>query len=119
MSPKRCILVVEDEWLLASELSGRLQDAGFDVIGPAPSVRDAVKFMETATPDAAILDIQLLGETSFPVAARLAERSIPFFFVSGHSRADFADELRDAVLLPKPADWTAVLRVLRAKLGEV
>jgi DNA-binding response OmpR family regulator len=116
--PKRRVLVVEDEWLLASEISGRLQEAGFEVIGPSPSVRDALNLMETATPDAAMLDCQLLGETSFEIAARLAEKSIPYFFLSGHSRSDFADELGGAAVLAKPVDWMAVMGTLRKMLGE-
>jgi DNA-binding response OmpR family regulator len=116
VSPKKRILIVEDEWLLASELSSRLQDAGFDVVGPASSVADALGYVELSYPDAAILDIQLIGEKSFPIAARLTERSIPFFFLSGHSSADFEEDLGDAIVLPKPADWTSVLDVLRGKL---
>jgi len=110
------ILLVEDEWLLAADATDRLEDAGYRVVGPFGAVSDALRELERELPDAAILDIQLVSETSFPIARRLIDRGVPFFFLSGHSKADYAAELGDATVLPKPPNWGQVLRLLEQKL---
>jgi DNA-binding response OmpR family regulator len=116
VSEAKCILVVEDEWLLASELSRRLRHAGYDVMGPVPATADAAELLDKAKPDAAVLDVQLDGEVSFSLAARLMEVSVPLLFLSGHSTGDFPRQLQGQTVLAKPADWDAVLRVLKEKL---
>jgi DNA-binding NarL/FixJ family response regulator len=76
------VLIVEDSYLLALTLEDMLTEAGADVVGIAPSVAIALKAMERHTIDIACLDINLGGETSFPLADALAMRGIPFVFVS-------------------------------------
>lgn len=82
----RCrILVAEDEYLLADEMTQDLADAGADVIGPAASVRDAIGLLEeTREVDGAILDINLGGELVFPVADALHARNVPIVFTTGY-----------------------------------
>src|SRR5262249_32607192 len=80
------IRVVEDEGLVAAEISRIRQDAGFQVVGPARSVEKALHLLNGVGCDVAILDIQLGGETSELIASVLTARGTPFVTVSGYSR---------------------------------
>nr|WP_244755782.1 response regulator [Pseudoxanthomonas helianthi] len=83
----RRILVAEDEYLLAQALADALQDAGASVAGPVGGVNDALRSLAgPPLPDAAILDMNLGGESVYPVADRLLEQGIPFVFTSGYDR---------------------------------
>jgi CheY-like chemotaxis protein len=81
----RRILVVEDEYLLADELAQELGDAGAEVLGPVPTIERALAVLdENATPDGAILDVNLGGVSVFPLADTLIERGVPVIFTSGY-----------------------------------
>ena len=103
------ILVVEDEALLAVDLSLTLEDEGARVAGPCMTVKDAMRF--DGPIDAAVLDVDLRGEAVFPVADRLHADGTPFVFHTG--RADL-DELRtryggEVPILAKPSTPEALI----------
>ncbi len=97
------ILVVEDEYDLATRMQRDLTERGVDVVGPVPSVADAFELM-SATPslDGAILDVNLQGELAFPLAEALRKRNIPFVFVSGYDRPIVPQEFQDVRFYSKP-----------------
>jgi CheY-like chemotaxis protein len=80
------ILVVEDEPLLAMASADLLADSGCNVAGPVSSVKQGMRLIEQEAIDGAILDINLRGEMVFPLADALAERSIPFVYVTGYGK---------------------------------
>ena len=81
----RRILVVEDEYLIATTLQDALENAGAVVVGPAPSVDKAIKQIESEPHiDAAVLDVNLGGMLAYPVADMLVAKNIPFVFTSGY-----------------------------------
>jgi CheY-like chemotaxis protein len=80
------ILVVEDEYFIADDTRRRLESLGASVIGPAASVARAIALIRWHKVDAAILDIKLNGETSYPVAEELERLAIPFVFASAYDR---------------------------------
>lgn len=84
----RRILIVEDEYLIAINLVEALQAAGCVVIGPAPSVKEAIKLIESNQIDAAVLDVNLGGSRADPIANALLARKIPFIFTSGYEDGD-------------------------------
>jgi len=96
------VLVVEDEMLLAMQLEDTLADFGCDVVGPVAHVADGVKLAGSERLDGAILDINVAGAEVFPVARQLAERSIPFIFVSGYASANLPPEWCGRPTLQKP-----------------
>ena len=96
------VLVVEDEWLIALDLADEVTAAGYEVIGPVLSVSAALELLDTVGPDAALLDVNLDGEMSYPIAEILAARSIPFIFVSGYAAGQIRADFRDIPLLGKP-----------------
>ena len=82
------VLVVEDEIFASMLVEDELRDAGATVLGPAPSVGDALRLVEAAAADggisAAVLDINLDGRHVAPVADRLAALGVPFVFATGY-----------------------------------
>lgn len=97
-----CILVVEDEPLVALELTHCLRDAGFAVMGPARSVGQAMQLLESGGCDAAVLDINLGEETSEPIARELIRLGKPFFTVSGYAADQRPDVFACAPAFSKP-----------------
>ncbi len=96
------ILVVDDEAIVALEISGILLKAGFEVVGPARAVSQSLSLINEAGCDAAVLDFNLGSETSEPVALRLTERGTPFVTVSGYSRKQLPAMFAGAPALTKP-----------------
>ncbi len=99
------ILIVDDEPLIAMMAEEWLSELEHAVIGPAYDLDGALALAEGDRPDAAILDLTLGTQDSYPVAARLRELTVPFAFASGHGREFLAPEFRDALLLPKPFEF--------------
>jgi two-component SAPR family response regulator len=81
------LLVVEDDYFIIEELLRELERAGAEIIGPAAQLRQALHLAQTAPNlDGAILDINVQGELIFPVADAIAERGLPFVFLTGYDR---------------------------------
>ena len=91
------ILLVEDEYLIAMMAEDMLRTLGAEVIGPAATVDAALKLLEDAEIDCAVLDVNLKHGTSDAVADRLREDAIPYIFATGHGHRDI-----DAIILSKP-----------------
>lgn len=79
------ILVVEDEFLIALSTQSTLEDAGFQILGPASSVKAALDLLDSERPSAAVLDINLRGEFVTPVARRLEALDVPFVLYSSYA----------------------------------
>ena len=101
----RRILVVEDDPLIAMELADLLAGRGAEPMGPAPTVRAALAALAESRPEAAVLDLNLRGERSTPVAAALREAGVPFVLATGYARSQIEEpELAGIPLVPKPVD---------------
>jgi CheY-like chemotaxis protein len=99
----RRLLVVEDDFLIAEELQDELIEAGVDVIGPVPTVAEALQLISAnAALDGAILDVNLGGEKVFPVVDALRQRGIPCVFVTGYDRRSIPATYADVPLCEKP-----------------
>jgi DNA-binding LytR/AlgR family response regulator len=112
----RCLLVVEDEFMIALDLAQWLEELGMQVIGPAGSVSDALKLVEANAGriDGALLDINLRGERVYPVADALAVRGLPFAFTSGYDDMVIAPPYANAQRYEKPVDRGRVVEWLAA-----
>ncbi|WP_374446958.1 response regulator [Stella sp.] len=113
------VLVLEDEALVAMLLEDMLADLGCETVGPFAELADAEAFVaaEPAGADAAIIDVNVAGEASYPLATRLAEGGIPFAFSTGYDPAGIPAEWRGRPALSKPfmlPDVERVLRLLRS-----
>src|SRR5215207_10159342 len=96
------VLIVEDDWLIAEDHAGILRGAGYCVIGPCASVGSALAAIDGNSIHAALLDVDLRIEKSYPVALRLQQLGIPFLFISGKDEKDVAGELSSGNFLSKP-----------------
>lgn len=97
------VLVVEDMYLVALDLADQLADLGCVVVGPAASVKQAFERIDGVELDGAILDVNLAGERSFPIAEWLASRGIPFVFLTGYDSVTvFPPEFLQIPRLAKP-----------------
>ena len=100
------VLVVEDEFLIATDTAETLIEAGHEVAGPACTVDEAVRLVEASTPDLALIDVNLHGRRDGPALAReLQERyGIPCLFVT--AQPALAREHRELAVgvLAKPFD---------------
>jgi CheY-like chemotaxis protein len=100
-SPRRA-LIVEDEMFVAILIEDMLLELGYDVAGMASRVATALPLVGTLDFDFAILDVNLAGEMSFPVADALAERGLPYFFASGYGQLGIVAPHAHRPVLSKP-----------------
>jgi len=100
------IMVVEDEALIAMVLVDHLQEIGLSAVGPFSRVADALKVDEEL--DAAILDVNLGGESVYPVADMLHARGIPFVFMTGYGSASIDPRFATVPVLRKPIEAKAL-----------
>lgn len=96
------VLVVEDEVLVAWALDDMLVALGCCVVGPAARVDQALAMIAATAIDAAVLDLNLNGQRSYPVADALAGQGIPFMFSTGYHKDSIADGYQDFPMLQKP-----------------
>lgn len=109
----RQVLVVEDEYILAEDMRQALEEAGATVLGPAPSVADAIALIEAeAAIDGAVLDVSLDGEMVFPVADMLTEREIPFVLTTGYGASSVPARYANVTRCEKPVEADELARVL-------
>ncbi len=108
----RRIIIVEDEPLVAMDLESMLTSAGCDVVGSAGTLDAARLLVAQARCDAALLDVNLAGQSVDELAAALTQKNIPFAFVTGYGREGIPPGFRDAVLLNKPFGQNQLLAVM-------
>lgn len=107
----RRVLLVEDEFLILAMLCDMITDAAAVVVGPATTVDEALQLAKAAEMDAAILDMNLNGQWSDPVAETLVGRGIPFVFTTGYGVTERS--LRyGARTVAKPYSWEDLEREL-------
>ena len=98
----RKVLIVEDEMIVAWLLEDMLAELGCVVVGPTASVKQALAMIDAAPIEVAVLDVNLNGEMSYPVADALTARGVPFVFVTGYDKGRMPDGYRDLPVLQKP-----------------
>jgi CheY-like chemotaxis protein len=112
----KCILVAEDEFLVALVVEETLQSLGCKVLGPFSALAEASAAAESEPIDAAVLDINLGGEMVYPLAERLHRDGIPFIFTTGYAVADLPERFRVFEHLPKPVDPRTLKRAVHQML---
>jgi CheY-like chemotaxis protein len=98
----RCVLIVEDEAIVAMLLEDLLQEFGCHAVEIASRVDTALASVTARIFDVAILDVNLKGETSYPVADLLELREIPFLFATGYGIQAIPEKYRRHTVLQKP-----------------
>ena len=106
------VLILDDELLIAMLLHNWLEELGYEPIGPANTVAQAVALVENDRPDAAILDVSLHKTDCYPAADVLKARNTPFAFGTGRDEQTIAPRHADVPMLRKPYDKTALELVM-------
>lgn len=107
------ILVVEDTFAMALALQATLDAVGCAVVGPVGRLEQALPLAQAHRLDGAILDVNLGGESVFPLARELAARGVPMIFTTGYEREVLPDAFRDSPRLEKPFDMERLLVLMR------
>ena len=107
----RRTLVVEDEMLVLMLIEEMLADLGCMTVSAA-TVDQALAQIVGTEFDAAMLDLNLNGEVSYPVADALAARGVPFVFSTGYGVASIQDSYRHRPVLKKPYRFQDLANVL-------
>lgn len=103
------ILILEDDYYLATDLQAALEVAGATVIGPFGDEAEAKRALDKTKPDCAFIDVNLGQGPSFEVPRALGERAVPFVFVTGYDAGTVPDEFAGVARLEKPVDSRKVL----------
>lgn len=106
------VLVVEDVAMLAWLVRDVLRNAGADVAGPVSDVALALALLSEQEVDAAVLDKNLNGETSDPIADALVARNVPFVFLTGYGSDDTQGRHAGRPTLGKPLKPEILIRTL-------
>jgi|APAra7269096613_1048513.scaffolds.fasta_scaffold04953_3 DNA-binding NtrC family response regulator len=113
------VLILEDEYLIAFDLAEAFEKYGAMIVGPFASLASARAAIEnTPELDGAVIDINLRGELSFPIAEMLRERHVPFIFTSGYDQLAIPSSLCQVPLVAKPADAGEVAGLLANLIGK-
>jgi DNA-binding NtrC family response regulator len=111
-------LLVEDQTLIALDTEMMLRELGAAAVDTFLSAEAALAWLQSASPDVGVLDINLGISTSFPVAAEIRRRATPFIFTTGYSDAIMVPEpYRDIRVVHKPYTRAALASALEACFG--
>ena len=115
---RRRVLIVEDDVMIRMLIEDMLGDLGFAVAAEASKVHEALAAVNSTAIDVAILDVNLSGETTGPVAEALAARGTPFVFATGYGEHGLPEQFRDRPLLKKPFQIEGLKRMLETALAD-
>ena len=96
------VLVVEDEPLIGMDIEDAVAGLGHEVVGPVAELDEALELAIIESLGCAILDINILGGTSYPVADILLKRGLPVLLLSGYGEHTLPERLHGEARLPKP-----------------
>jgi two-component sensor histidine kinase/CheY-like chemotaxis protein len=106
-------LLVEDEPLIGMMMADMLAEFDCDVLGPFATVDKAMSAVDQASVQVALLDVNLAGETVYPVASRLRELGVPFIFMTGYSPESIEQRFNGVPILKKPVDQAQLYRTIK------
>lgn len=110
----KCVLVVEDDYVLAREVCNDLKKHGVHVLGPAPTVHYANLIIGKRRLDGAILDIKLFGEEVYDLVDVLMARGVPIVFATAYQDDKIDTRYRSVETLHKPLDLAHLRRKVAA-----
>ena len=114
----RSILVVEDDYFLATATCDLLEDFGARVLGPCSSEEDVMRVIASTNPTAAVIDLNLGDGPRFEVARLLKMRGVPFVVLTGYGAETLPPELAGVTHWVKPIELEDLFRVLRGFMRE-
>jgi DNA-binding NtrC family response regulator len=107
------VLVIEDEYVVAEAIERTLKRAGATVLGPVPSVDQAMALLDRGGRiDSAVLDINLGEQKVYPVVDRLLARGVRCVFATGNDIADVPSNYKEIARLEKPVEASSIIDAL-------
>ena len=113
----RSVLILEDEPIIGFALEDMVEAIGGCVCGTAFRVAEALDLLDQRGCDAAILDVNIAGERSYPVADALAARGIPFIFASGYGDSEHPGRFASWPTVTKPYGLDDIKEALQGALS--
>lgn len=110
--------VVEDETLVSMLLEDLLEELGCTVVGTAAQVARALRLVDTIPADIAIIDINLAGEKSYPIAEALQSHHIPFIFATGYGDSLLHPKWQHCPVIQKPYQKSDLERAMTQVLAD-
>jgi CheY-like chemotaxis protein len=110
------VLLIEDEAIIAMTAEDMLDELGCAVAATASTLDEAIAAVEAGGFDIVLLDINLNGAESLPVAARLRETGRPFVFTTGYGSAGCGPDFDDVPLVTKPYQARDLEAAIRAAM---
>jgi len=108
------VLVIEDEYVVAEAIERTLRRAGAIVLGPVPSVDQAMALLDRGGRiDSAVLDINLGEQKVYPVVDRLLARGVHCVFSTGNDVADVPSNYKGIARLEKPVEESSIIDALK------
>jgi DNA-binding NtrC family response regulator len=104
------VLIVEGRIFLANDLERALRLEGAEIVGPISELSEAIRRVEKDGFHAAIIDINLHGQSAHPVTDKLAEEHIPFVFARGYNREILPSRFSEVARFEKPYDVSAIAK---------
>lgn len=111
------VLVIEDDYYLATDTARALQRAGAEIIGSCSNEQAAWDEIKRATPHSAVVDINLGKGPSFKLARELRRRGVPFVFMTGYDNDAIPLEFENVARLQKPVDPNQIVMLLSTAMG--
>jgi DNA-binding response OmpR family regulator len=108
---------VEDEALVSMLVEDMLSDLGVEIVGPVATLEEALAYAREADIDAAVLDINVGGLLTYPVAEILQARGVPIIFSTGYGVDGLPDRFKNVPTLHKPFDLKSFGAALKALLA--
>jgi len=114
---KARLLLVEDETMVGIFMEELLGEMGFAPTYPINNLAEAVAAAQRERYDGAVLDMNLRGESIYPLAELLHAQNVPFVFVTGYSRSGVAEQFSWVPVVQKPVTSEALAQALNARFG--
>ena len=108
----RRVLVVEDEMLVLIMIEDMLADLGCKSVVSAATIDKALTLINAQAFDIALLDMNLNGNDSHPVAEALCARGVPFVYSTGNTGQSSRDGYSDRPVLKKPFKYDELAAIL-------
>jgi CheY-like chemotaxis protein len=115
--PATRVLIVEDETMIRMLLADMLGELGYTVTAEAGRIDEALNAVKTGGFDVAILDVNLNGDNTAPIAEALAARGVPFVFATGYGEQGLPEAFRDRPTLKKPFQMDGLNQLLQSALA--
>jgi CheY-like chemotaxis protein len=114
---KHRILIVEDEALVAMLIEDIVLDLGHEIAAIAGRLHDGLAKAQTLELSCAVLDLNLNGERTYPIAEALKRRGVPFLFVTGYGASGLGPGWEDEIVVQKPFQPYELARGLSRAMG--